>query len=335
MQRQLLAVGRLVDAVGVERALQRLAALLEIGRERAVHQAERVAIDQHLVLGIDGGDRVFHVENGGDRRFQDHVGDAGRIVLADDVAAVDLDLDMHAVVDQQDRGRLRGIALIAGELRSGLQRGGVAALQFHGELAGDDAVGRHVGVAAGRERHGGVEEGLGLGDHLVAARLVEALAALARIVRDRIGAVEGVIQDAPARIRRVQRVAGVGQGNDELRSADLADLLVDIGGLDLLRGRLRQEIADLLEEGRIRVHVERLALVGAMPAVDLDLQRIAEGEQLAVFRPELLDDGGDTGPECIGRNPGFGGRLLGDEIEQDRGDLQSVGIDTIHDGLSR
>ncbi len=83
MQRQLLAVGRLVDAVGIERALQRLAALLEIGRERAVHQAERVAIDQHLVVGVDGGDRVFHVENGRDRGFQDHVGDAGRIVLAD------------------------------------------------------------------------------------------------------------------------------------------------------------------------------------------------------------------------------------------------------------
>ena len=64
VQLQLLAVGRLVDAVGVERALQRLAALLEIGRQRAVHQAERVAIDQHLVLGIDGGDAVFHVEDG-------------------------------------------------------------------------------------------------------------------------------------------------------------------------------------------------------------------------------------------------------------------------------
>ena len=83
MQPEFLAVGRLVDAVGVERALECLAALLEIGRQRAVHQAERVAIDQHLVLGIDRGDAVFHVEDGDDRRFQDHIGDAGRIVLAD------------------------------------------------------------------------------------------------------------------------------------------------------------------------------------------------------------------------------------------------------------
>ena len=111
VQRQLPAVGRLVDAVGIERALERLAALLEIGRQRAVHQAERVAIDQHLVFGVDGGDAVFHVEDGRDRGFHDHVGDAGGIVLADHVAAVDHDLDMQAVVDQQDRGRRGGIAL--------------------------------------------------------------------------------------------------------------------------------------------------------------------------------------------------------------------------------
>ena len=101
---------------------------------------------------------------------------------------------MHAVVDQQDRGRLSSIAVISGELRSRLQRGRVAALELHGELAGDDAVRRHIRVAAGRERHGGIEEGFCLGDHLVAARLVVAFTALARIVRNRVGAVEGVIE---------------------------------------------------------------------------------------------------------------------------------------------
>ena len=194
MQPEFLAVGRLVDAVGVERAFQRLAALLEIGGQRAVHQAERVAIDQHLVFGIDGGDRVFHVEDGRDRRFQDDVGDAGRIVLADDVAAVDADFDMHAVVDQQDRGRRGGIALVAGELRARFQRGGVAALQLDRELSGDDAVGGHVGVAAGRERRGGIQKRLGLGDHLVAAGLVVALAGLAWVMRDRIGAVKRIVE---------------------------------------------------------------------------------------------------------------------------------------------
>src|SRR4029078_9175256 len=185
------------------------------------------------------------------------------------------------------------------------------------------------------QRHGGIEESLGFRDHLGAARLVEALAGLARVVRNRIGALKSIIQAAPAGIRRVQSVAGVGQGDDELGSADLADLLVDISGFDFLRCRFGLQIANLLEEGRVRVHVERLPLVGAVPAVDFGLQRVADSKQFAVFRSQFRDNGGKAGPECIGGNPGFGGRLLGDEIKQNRGNLQSMGIDTIHDGLSR
>src|SRR6266849_296503 len=169
----------------------------------------------------------------------------------------------------------------------------------------------------------------------VALPLLSLAASFARIMRDRVGAVEGIIKAAPARVRCVQRVTRVGQGNDELRSTDLADLLVDISSLHLLRRRLGQEIADLLQERRVGTDVERLALVGAVPIVDLGLQGVAVGQQLAVFRPEIADDGGKSGPERVGVDPGFGGRFLGDEIEQDRGDLHSVGIDTLHDGLSR
>ena len=333
MQLELLAVGGLVDAVGIERALERLAALLEIGGQRAVHQAERIAVDQHLVLGIDRRDAVFHVEDGRDRRFQDHVGDASRIVLADHVGAVDFDLDMHAVVDQQHRARRGGIALEARELRARFQRGGVAALQLDRELAGDDAVRGHIGVASGRQRHGGIEKRLGLGDHLVAARLVVALAGFARVVRDRIGAVECIVKAAPARIGGVQRIARIGQRHHQLRSADLADLLVDVGCLDLLRRRFRQEIADLLEERGVGIHVERLALVGAMPAVDFRLQAVADRQQLTVPGSQIAQDGGKPGPEAIRGNSGLGGGFLGDEIEQNGGDFQSVGIDTIHDGI--
>src|SRR5438270_671340 len=74
----------------------------------------------------------------------------------------------------------------------------------------------------------------------------------------------------------IQRVARVGEGDDELRPADLADLLVDISGLDFMRRRLGQQIADLLEERGVGIHVERLALGGAVPAVDLGLQGVAE-----------------------------------------------------------
>src|SRR3974377_390353 len=116
-------------------------------------------------------------------------------------------------------------------------------------------------MTAARQRNGRIKKRLGFRDNLVAARLVEALAALASAVRNRIRAVEGVVKTAPARVRRVEGVACVGEGNDELRSADPADLFVDIGGLDLLGCRLRQEIADLLQKSRVGIEIDRLVLV--------------------------------------------------------------------------
>ena len=83
-------------------------------------------------------------------------------------------------------------------------------------------------MAAGRQRYSGIEKGLGLRDHLGAARLVEAFAAFAGLMRDRIGAVKCIVKAAPARIGGVQRVARVGEGHHQLRTANLADLFIDV-----------------------------------------------------------------------------------------------------------
>ena len=247
------------------------------------------------------------------------------------MAAVDDDFDVQPVIDEQERRRRGRVAAKTRELIVGLQRRGVAALQFDRELAADNAVGDDVGVAAGGERYGSVEEGLGLCDHLVATRLAKALAALARIVGDRIGAVERVVKTAPAGVCSIQRIACIGEWHHELWSANLADFLVDVGGLDLVGRRIRQEIANLFQESRIGANVERLAFVGPMPVVDFRLQAVTDGEQLAIFRCQIAYDGGKPGPERIGSDPGFRRSLLADEIKQDGRNLQSVGIDTIHD----
>ena len=70
-----------------------------------------------------------------------------------------------------------------------------------------------------------------------------------------------------------------------------------------------------------------------MPAVDLVLQRVANGEQFAVARREIADDCSKSLPERVGIDSGFGRGFLCDEIEQNRGNLQSVGFDTLHVGL--
>ena len=81
-QRQGAAVRGRVFAIEFQAPLEGLAALLEAGRQVAPHQAEPVAIDQHLVGRIDRRDAVFEILNGGNRRFHQDVGDAGPVGFA-------------------------------------------------------------------------------------------------------------------------------------------------------------------------------------------------------------------------------------------------------------
>src|SRR3546814_7122035 len=53
------------------------------------------------IFGIDRGDRILKVADRRDRRFEDQVGDAGGVVLADRMAAIDHDLDVQAVALEQ------------------------------------------------------------------------------------------------------------------------------------------------------------------------------------------------------------------------------------------
>ena len=190
-------------------------------------------------------------------------------------------------------------------------------------------------MAAGRERHGGIEERLGLGDHLVAARLVVALAAFARIVRDRVGAVERIVQRCPSahspRSARSARWSGARRaaGRRSCRSPRRH-----------LRSRPCGSPAPAADSRSPSGTPYRRSCRTACPcwrgASRRSWPAACRGTPAARGSSARdRDDGGKPGPERVGRNPGLGGRLLGDEIEQDGGDLQSVGIDTIHDGLSR
>ncbi len=49
----------------------------------------QLRVAQHLVLGIDRGDRVLQVEDGRERGFHHQVADAGGVAGADCGAAVD------------------------------------------------------------------------------------------------------------------------------------------------------------------------------------------------------------------------------------------------------
>ena len=98
-----------------------------------------------------------------------------------------------------------------------------------------------------------------------------------------------------------------------------------------MRGGLRQQIADLLQKRGVGSAVEGLAFVSPMPVVDFGLQAVAMREQFAIPGDEIADDGSDAGPERVRIDPSLGDGFLGDEVEQDGGDLQSVGVDAVHD----
>src|SRR5690606_24876413 len=82
-----------------------LAALVELGLQITANDAEPIAIAEQLVLGIDGSDRVFQVDDRGNRRFEPHVGYSGWVIAADWMFGVEHHLDMQAVVTEHQATR--------------------------------------------------------------------------------------------------------------------------------------------------------------------------------------------------------------------------------------
>ena len=330
-----LAAGGRVDAVGVQAARQGLAALREGFGQRAAQDAQPVAVADQLVLGVHRGDRVFQVENRRQRGFHHHVGHAGGVAGADDGRAVDADVDVQAVVRQQDAGRAGGLALVADQLGRDFQAGEGAAGGLDHQLAGLDRIAGGGLVAGVDQRRGLVEEVAGEGDDLGAARRVVAAALLgAAVFGDGVGAVQRVIERAPARVGGVQRVAGVQDRHHQLRAGLHRQLVVDVGGRGLHLGRHRHDVADLLQEGAIGGHVGDRTRVGLVPAVHLGLDAVALQQQRGVLRRQVAHDRIEAGPE--------GGRvdararqdLVLDEAEQLGGHLQAVDGGAVGHGVS-
>ena len=169
-----------------------------------------------------------------------------------------------------------------------------------------------------------IQEGARPGDHLGAAHRIVAAGALGAVsIPDRVGAVERIVEAAPAGVRRIEGIARVHHRHHELRPRDPGDLIVDVlgGGGDLCR--LLSEIADLDQEGLVFGEIERRS-ARLVPGVELGLQRLAPGHQRAVARRHLGDDCLDTGPEVRRADARSGQRPVVDELVEHVRDAQTA-----------
>ena len=114
-QRQGATRGFREDAIGVQRPHHLLPALREGRLQRALHEAQPVPINAHLVGGVDRGDRVLTVLNRGDGGLDDDVRDTGGIRFTDGVTAVEPDLDVQSVMLEQNGSRRGRVAKVSDE----------------------------------------------------------------------------------------------------------------------------------------------------------------------------------------------------------------------------
>jgi hypothetical protein len=149
---------------------------------------------------------------------------------------------------------------------------------------------------------------------------------------DGVGAVQRVVQAAPARVGGVQRVARVQDGHHQLRAGLHGQLGVHVPGGDLDLGRHRHQVADAFQEGAVGAHVLDRAGVGLVPGVQLGLQAVALGQQGGVLGRQLGDDGRKALPETALVHAGAGQHLAVDEVVELGGHLQGADLDAFSHG---
>ena len=84
------------------------------------------------------------------------------------------------------------------------------------------------------------------------------------------------------------------------------------------------EIADLLKEGAVRPRIERLALAGQMPCVDLLLQGLPLRQERPIQRPQLIESGLKTRPKGIAIHARARQHAFIHQLVQFRGHLQAT-----------
>ena len=234
------------------------------------------------------------------------------------------------VLQKHCRGCLGGAAIT--RKAGGIGQSGRACRGLGHQRAIGDGVSGDRGMAATGKRRDLVEKAFGPGDHACAAHRIVA-AGLRRIAHG-VGAIERVIEAAPARVGGIERIASIHHRDHQLRAGDTGNLGIDALGFDLEVGALGKQVADLLQESGIGCGIVGLAATRLVPAVDHRLQGISLVEQDPISRPEFMDQRGQPRPEGVGGDAGARQRFALDHVVQRAGDLQAVDVDAVGHGMN-
>ena len=138
-----------------------------------------------------------------------------------------------------------------------------------------------------------------------------------------IGAIQRVVQAAPAGVGGVQGITGVEHRHHQLRPGLHCQLGIHVFGGDAGFLRHGHQVANALQKCLISRHVGDRAGMGFVPGIDLELQAVAFGQQCNVLWRQIGHDGVKAFPEGVGADAGAGQDLVINELLQYGGDLQT------------
>ena len=202
--------------------------------------------------------------------------------------------------------------------------------QRHGIAIRTEPVVVDIPVRTLLQREGLVQELLRPSHHRLAPGRV-VFGALLQSLRLRydVGAVQGVVQAAPARVGRVQGIAGVVHRHHQLRARHACDFRIHVGGGDRIVVGFRLQIADFLQELPLFIDLEALAA----PLIDSLLKIVPLFEECSVQGSQIANDGSQGSPERVRVDAGPRRDFIPDQVIQPFVDAKTaVGDATVHAG---
>ena len=230
---------------------------------------------------------------------------------------------MQPMMHQQNGRRRVRCALVADKLAGVSQFAGFSVLEQHQQFATPYHIPCGIEMRAFLERSRLVKHVARPFHHFGATLRVVATAFFQPLLfGNHVGAIQGVVQAAPARIGRIEGITGIEDWNHQLGPRLHRQFVIDTGGGDLHLGRLRHQITGFFKKQTVGGVILNRSGVGRVPFVQFCLQAVAFGQQGGIFGRQVIYKTAKVLPEILGADAKIRQNLVIDKVIQHRCDLQ-------------